>query len=106
MLQIAKEFSRKLCLTQSGPRSKEKVTVLKSDQKQRSVFYLVWGYLQAQAASVPLPWAETLGAATSLAILSPDYSLSTWITLWWSHLGLLIFQEKCDQFHIYAVSST
>ena len=106
VLQIAKEFSGKLCLTQSGPRSKEKVMVLKSDQKQHSVFYLVWGYLQAQMASVPLPWAEMLSGATSLAILSPDYSLSTWITLWWSHLGLVIFQEKSDQFRIYAVSST
>ena len=54
-LQIAKEFSGKLCLTQSGPRSKEKVMVVKSDQKQRSVFYLVWGYLQAQVALMPLP---------------------------------------------------
>ena len=105
-LQIAKEFSGKLCLTQLGPRSKEKVMVFKSDQKQRSVFYLVWGYLQAQVALMPLPWAETLGGATCPAILFPDYSLSIWITLWWSHLGLVIFQEKCDQFRIYAVSST
>lgn len=68
-LQIAKEFSGKLCLTQSGPRSKEKVMVVKSDQKQHSVFYLVWGYLQAQVALMPLPWVETLGGATCLAIL-------------------------------------
>ena len=91
-LQIAKEFSGKLI--QLGPRSKEKVVVVKSDKKQHSVFYLVWDYLKAQVASMPLCWAETLGGSTFLAILSPDYSLSTWIALWWSCLGFSYLPRK------------
>ena len=86
-LQIAKEFSGKLI--QLGPRSKQKVVVVKSDQKQRSVFYLVWDYLQAQVASMPLCWAETLGGSdqtlsgNSVPRLQPFYLDCIVVVLSW-----------------------